>query len=193
MESLTLAPTLAAMAGIGGSAYIAGKRPLITPNPKAARPNSIRVCLSVDLTSSGSTAGISMIGVPGLLVAAASDPQAATRQWKAMYSVGKVVGPAMSLVSLTGYGILAYSQSGQGESWKGYLTAGLLTVGLMPFTVIVMTSTNDALLRIADGGAKGAATEQAVTTLLKQWRGLNMVRSIFPLCGFLVGFWSLLH
>jgi hypothetical protein len=84
---------------------------------------------------------------------------------------------------------VAYQQKGQGQpAWTRYGLAGALTIGIVPFTIIAMTATNNALMQVASGAT--ALGEDATRSLLLKWKGLNMVRSMLPLAGAVVGLWT---
>ncbi|KAJ0162697.1 hypothetical protein CTA2_4162 [Colletotrichum tanaceti] len=60
-----------------------------------------------------------------------------------------------------------------------YAAAGALSLAILPFTLTVMSSTNNALL----AGAQGASTLglSETTELLMRWRTLNAVRGFISL------------
>lgn len=136
---------------------------------------------------------LSLLAVPGLLSADVPS-QLLAKQWEGIFTRGKALGPRMALVSLAGYAYLMYDRRSQGQSYTSYIAAAVLSLGIMPYTIVFMSATNNALLGVAAGGG-GAATktlgESAVRELVTRWKGLNLVRSVFPLVGAVVGLWSL--
>lgn len=132
---------------------------------------------------------MSLLAVPGLLSAAVPS-QALAQQWEGIYTRGKALGPRMALVSLAGYAYLAYDRRSQGQSYAGYIVAAVLSLGIMPYTIVFMSPTNNALLGVA-GGATQTLGESAVRELVSKWKDLNLVRSVFPLVGAVIGLWSL--
>lgn len=151
---------------------------------------------------------LSVLAVPGLLNASPSvAPQALAQQWAGIYNPGKVLGPRFAMLASLGYGYLAYHRSGGRGGGGGagtgawalapFAGAAALTLAIAPWTVLVMDGTNQALLRVAEGGGAGAVVgeeekkKREVAELLARWKGLNLVRSLFPLAGAVIGFWGL--
>lgn len=136
---------------------------------------------------------LSLLAIPGLVSTTTPVPtQLLAQQWAGIYNRGKVLGPQTALFGLLGYSYLAYERNSRGLSWTKFLWAAGLTLGIVPFTAIFMDPTNQALLQVAAGGSVGAATgEGALCELLVKWKGLNLVRSIFPLAGAAFGLWGL--
>lgn len=127
--------------------------------------------------------------MPGLLAGAVPARELAT-QWQTMYNRGKARMPAAALAALVGFAYVAYDQKSQGQlAWKRYGLAAALTIAVVPYTIIGMTATNKALMQVASGAA--ALSEDATRSLLVRWNGLNMVRSMLPLAGAVVGVWTL--
>ncbi|EOO00850.1 hypothetical protein UCRPA7_3694 [Phaeoacremonium minimum UCRPA7] len=101
-----------------------------------------------------------------------------------------MLGPQMALVSMLGYAYLIYDRRSQGQSYSGYAAAAGLSLAIMPYTIILMSPTNNALLGVASGATK-TLSESAVRELLVKWKGLNLVRSVIPFVGAVLGLWSL--
>ncbi|KAI3399970.1 hypothetical protein diail_5126 [Diaporthe ilicicola] len=138
--------------------------------------------------NSGGQAMLSVLAIPGLL--STSSPvstQILAQQWAGLYNRGKVLGPQAAAVSLLGYGYLMYDRSRQSRGWGKYVGAAALTVAIVPFTKFFMDETNQALLGVAAGAAGSSLSSEAVRELLGRWKGLNLVRSLFPLAGALLG------
>lgn len=134
---------------------------------------------------------LSALAIPALLSSSPSVPsQVLAQQWAGIYNRGKALGPQAAAVSLLGYGYLMYDRSRQGRGWGKYVGAAALTVGIVPFTVLFMDTTNQALLGAA-AGAAGSLSSGAVNELLARWRVLNLVRSLLPLAGALLGLYEL--
>lgn len=60
------------------------------------------------------------------------------------------------------------------------LAAAAFTVGIVPYTLIRMSGTNNALLQRAQSTE---ASSQEVSNLTERWSRLNFVRSLLPLAG----------
>lgn len=100
--------------------------------------------------------------------------------------------PIVAVTSLAAFAYTAYDRSRRGLDWKRYATAGALTLAIVPFTLIFMHPTNQALLQIAGGGTTAAVVnDESVRALITKWAGLNLTRSLLPLAGAVVGIWSL--
>ncbi|KAK7743478.1 hypothetical protein SLS53_004012 [Cytospora paraplurivora] len=140
--------------------------------------------------TSGGQAMLSILAVPGLLSTSSSVPsQLLAQQWAGIYNRGKVLGPQAAVVSLLGYGYLVYDRSRQNRGWGDYVGAMALTIGIVPFTLIFMDRTNQALLGVAEGAS--TLQSEVVRELLVRWKGLNLVRSLLPLSGALLGLYGL--
>lgn len=135
---------------------------------------------------------LSLLAIPGLLSTTTPVPnQLLAQQWAGIYNRGKVLGPQTALFGLLGYSYLAYERNSRGLSWSKFLWAAGLTLGIVPFTVIFMDPTNQALLQVAVGGVGAATGEEALRELLIKWKDLNLMRSSFPLAGAALGLWGL--
>lgn len=148
---------------------------------------------------------LSLLAIPGLLSASTSPTsvpvsgQLLAQQWAGIYNRGKVLGPQTAVISLLGYGYLlsqCYGRSNssnssrqQDRSWGGYLGAMGLSMAIVPFTLIVMDPTNQALLAVAEGASSLGL--EAVGELLVRWKWMNLVRSLLPLAGSLLGLYVL--
>lgn len=183
MSGLPATTMLAAAAGILGSAWNSGKSSQVATDTKQAG--------IVKLTwNPGGQAMLSILGIPGLLSATSPVPsQLLAQQWAGIYNRGKVLGPRVAVIAILGYGYLVHDRGRQGRSWGVYLGAMGLTIGIVPFTLVFMDSTNQALLNVAQGAS--ALDFEAVSELLLRWKGLNLIRSLFPMAGALLGLYGL--
>lgn len=133
---------------------------------------------------------LSILAIPGLLSTTTPvSTQVLAQQWAGIYHRGKVLGPQTAILGLLGYGYLAYERSSRGLGWTKFIGAAALTLGMVPFTILFMDPTNQALLKVAAG--VGVMGEGALRELLVKWKGLNLMRSVFPLAGAALGFWGL--
>lgn len=110
------------------------------------------------------------------------------QQWAGLFTRGKALGPSVGLLSASGYGFLARRAASQSSS-RSFLGALVLSIGIVPFTLLVMDTTNRALLRVAAGEDK--LEDGAVRELLSRWRAQNLVRSLLPLTSAALGLWTL--
>jgi hypothetical protein len=141
--------------------------------------------------SLGGIASLSLFTMPGLLSAPVPGELLAT-QWATMFDMGKVAMPTVAVVSVSSFAYTAYDRSRRGRDWKRYAAAGALTLAIVPFTLIFMNGTNLALLQIAGGCAMAEGVDdESVRALISKWAGLNLIRSLLPLAGGVVGLWGL--
>lgn len=132
---------------------------------------------------------LSILAIPGLLAPTTPLPaQALAQQWASIYNNGKVLGPQTAVLSLLGYGYLLYTSRNDTTRWRKFAGAAALSIAIVPFTVLVMDGTNQALLRVASEGGVG---EEMVRVLLVRWKGFNLVRALLPFAGAVIGLWGL--
>lgn len=181
MPGLPPATVIAATVGILGSAWNSGNSP-VRHHPQNTTANKKEL---------GGQAMLSFIAIPGLIGSTSPvTTQALAQQWAGMYNRGKVLGPQVAVLSMLGYGYLVYQRKSQNQpGWGMFAGAAALTLGIVPFTLLFMDTTVQSLLRVAEGTS--VLGETAVKELLVRWKGLNLVRSLFPLAGGVLGFWSL--
>ena len=91
--------------------------------------------------------GLSLIGIPALLKRNVQTDHL-LRQWVCLYNYSHRLLPAISVATLLIYVYVVFKKWTDGESWILYAVAGALTVGIIPFTLIVMLSTNKLLFRL---------------------------------------------
>ncbi|KZT50136.1 DUF1772-domain-containing protein [Calocera cornea HHB12733] len=145
----------------------------------------------------GFTASISILTVPVLYVPSAS---IATKQWARLYGLGAQLGPPMGMSSLALFAYLAWAHSASSLTPRGlaFALAGAFSAANMPWTLLTMLPTNNALMAIAKEPAATTAEvekdpdakkrrEEEVKTLLGRWRWLNAARSVGPTIGALLG------
>ncbi|KZL87109.1 acetyltransferase [Colletotrichum incanum] len=134
----------------------------------------------------GATASLSMFSVPAILQSG-SEPAHALRLWQHIFLNGASTGPKVALVTFLSLAYSAYDRYSQGVAWKPYAIAGVLSLAIVPFTIIFMSSTNNALIAGAQGVKTFGLSE--TTELLTRWRALNFVRSFISLASASVGLW----
>ncbi|KAF4239380.1 hypothetical protein CNMCM6805_005802 [Aspergillus fumigatiaffinis] len=141
---------------------------------------------------SGNMAALSMNAVPSLLRAQKETnlPLTATaKQWREMYEAGKAQNPPIAALTAAAYVYLAVSSRSTAPLFRAapyscaalYTTAAILTLAIVPFTIVAMSKTNDALLKVAgSNGGSSVASDEEVERLLHDWVSLNQVRSFLP-------------
>lgn len=109
-------------------------------------------------------------------------------QWSRVYYSGHRKGPAISITTGLIYAYAAWSKYAAGSPWLVFAVAGATTVSMVPYTWIVMQSTNDALFR-AEARTKSEQVQSwaEAESLVKAWNRFNAVRSLFPLAGAILG------
>ncbi|KAI5458080.1 hypothetical protein BGZ63DRAFT_363440 [Mariannaea sp. PMI_226] len=138
--------------------------------------------------SSGSIASISLIGVPGALLAPSS---AAATIWAEFFARGIALMPKIAATAAVSYLYAAYDARSRGDSWKGFVAGAVLTISIVPYTQIFMSGTN-ALLHAAANGTSSAGVDE-VRSLIGKWASLNLGRSLLPLAGAGLGLVALLQ
>ncbi|KAJ5559910.1 DUF1772-domain-containing protein [Penicillium frequentans] len=145
---------------------------------------------------SGTIASISTITVPALVQSQNEDhksPSLLAKQWKVLYETGKKKAPPIAVAVASSLTYLAWSVRQGGPLYKTtvysrsglYLAAAVLTVGIVPYTLIFMMGTNNALMKKAESTSDA---DKEVPDLIERWNTLNLGRSIFPLAGAICAF-----
>ncbi|KAK3394606.1 hypothetical protein B0H63DRAFT_51959 [Podospora didyma] len=139
---------------------------------------------AIFLSAAGSGAGlaISSFVIPRLLEC----PTPLMLQgWKKTFLRGRATMPLSGAIAAASYFFLAYS----GRGGRAYAYAGALSVGIIPYTLVLMKSTNNALLDAAEqmeadallagGDDKVVVTleqERSAKYLVDHWGMLNLGR-----------------
>lgn len=130
---------------------------------------------------------------------------ALTQQWREIYETGKRQNPPIAALTAASFVYLAVLSSRNTSSpllvFRGapysvagfYASAAVLTVSIVPFTLVAMSSTNNALIDVCEAQNQGApagaaeATDPEIEELLRDWVSLNRLRSLLPLIASLTG------
>ena len=110
-----------------------------------------------------------------------------------MYDNGKAQNPPIAVAVAASFLYLAWSERSGAPLFEqtAYSRSGLfsaaavLTLGMIPYTLLVMTGTNDALLGKAKSAPEISDTE--TSSLIEKWTTLNAVRGCLPLAAAAVG------
>ncbi|KAJ3792531.1 hypothetical protein GGU11DRAFT_693308 [Lentinula aff. detonsa] len=165
----------------------------------SALPPAARIAVGVGLAGSAWCAGAimscSILAVPALtdpnLPAAAAAH--ASCIWHNLYNRGKSTVPPIAISTAAAFAYATYAIPNPfslkliQRSRNLLAVAGLFTVAIVPFTLLLMKSTNDALhakaLAVQERSRKGLDTllDDGTRELLSNWNILNFVRGIFPL------------
>ena len=122
-----------------------------------------------------------------------------------MYDRGKTLVPPLAVCSGVAFATLAYLAA-QKYDWQkhnavqAYGSAAALSFSLIPYTLIVMGSTNGGLISVAEailkqdagGGSDNVQPSTDVIALVQQWSILNLVRGILQLGGAIAGIYGTL-
>ncbi|KAJ5232471.1 hypothetical protein N7468_005427 [Penicillium chermesinum] len=99
------------------------------------------------------------------------------RQWKNLYDLGKSQNPP------------ARSRRGLCFLSALFSAAAALCISIVPYTLVVMKKTNDAL---AMKGSSKSESDSDLVGLLQRWGTLNQLRGVFPtaaaICGLVAAF-----
>lgn len=117
-------------------------------------------------------------------------------QWARLYHYGHICMPtvAVCVAGLYAFVALRY-RAANNKQWLVYGVAGATTISIVPFTLLIMNSTNNTLFRRhALAVASPTTTEDKSTAhdLLVKWAWLHLCRSVFPLAGSILGFYGIL-
>ncbi|KAJ3730550.1 hypothetical protein C8R42DRAFT_10801 [Lentinula raphanica] len=173
-------------------------------------PSAARIAIGVGLTGSawcsGAIIACSILVVPSLIdrelpLAAAAH---ASSIWHHVFNRGKSNLPPSAITSAAAFAYAAYTipnplQLEVIQRSRNLLgVAAALTVAIVPFTLLVMKPTNDALhakaAAVQERSKKGMDTllDDGTKDLLHRWYTLNFIRGVFPLIATGVGIWAVL-
>lgn len=152
----------------------------------------------------GNIAALSMNAAPALLRARSEDRLPTTnvvKLWRNFYESGKSQNPPIAVLTASAFFYLAWSTRSGLPLFRQvarntptlYGTAAILTLGIMPYTIIAMSSTNNALLAKAKLVSEPTAQiSMEIEELVSKWISLNVFRSLLPLAGGLLGIFAAL-
>ncbi|EEQ33058.1 hypothetical protein McanMca71_003772 [Microsporum canis] len=197
----------------------------------------VRTAQVVGLTASGMMAGAiisySTVLIPSITLPAGSGPASydsnhkpgtpishIATQWRHAYNIGKSSMPFCAIGAGSAYAYLAYVfrhettlRVADVRTSNWYLLASGLVMSIIPYTLMVMSPTNNSLLSRAEvtdaeamtgvSKAKEAASRASdskatredveVLNWLKGWAELNVVRGLFPLAATLSALYATLY
>ncbi|RAH73277.1 DUF1772 domain-containing protein [Aspergillus aculeatinus CBS 121060] len=169
----------------------------------AASPFGYRLAHAIGLSGaawlSGNIAALSLISVPALAETQreTSAPQGLiVKLWRKVYDKGKAQNPPVAAATATAFLYLAWSVRAGGPLFRHsqysltglYTTAAILTLSIVPYTIVTMRPTNNALIRLAQTPEDlTSAGVKESSTLLNRWVFLNGIRSLLPLVGGMLG------
>jgi hypothetical protein len=98
--------------------------------------------------------------------------------------------PKVAVPVALSYAYAAYDASSRvahAGGWTGFAVAGALVVGIVPFTLVGMSGVIGKLERALEGSGAEAKSHDETATLIKHWSSLNVLRSLLPLAGSVLG------
>ena len=150
--------------------------------------------------NTGSNIATSLLAIPPLLQ---SPPRLLATQWKELFDRGKAFVVPLTVGSTAAFALLAYLAS-QKElphqtAVQAYVAAALGVFSLVPYTLLVMGSTNDSLYAAGEEVLKQDAAGNTsgkiaidVKAMVQQWSSLNFVRGLLLLGGATAGIYGTL-
>lgn len=120
----------------------------------------------------------------------------AVRLWRKFYESGKSQNPPIAALTASAFFYLAWSTRPASKLGRQvlssapalYSTAAILTLGIVPYTIVTMRGTNNALLAKAELETKPSADSSVeIEELVNKWITLNGIRSLLPLAGGVLG------
>lgn len=158
----------------------------------SAQPLHLPYCFNRLLKPrTGNIAALSLIAVPALTNAQEEkevSPGTAVKLWKKIYDAGKSQNPPVAATTAAAFLYLAWSaRPGIRTTYNPaglYTAAAILTVSIVPYTIVTMRPTNNALIKLAKSQADLTAADVLQSNgLLGRWMVLNGIRSLLPLVG----------
>jgi len=133
---------------------------------------------------------LSAVTIP-VLLETNSDPSHLLSQWARLFYYGHNIMPTTAVAATSLYAYTALRKYAVGRpQWFRYATAGAATISIVPFTLLVMVPTNDALFALH--AAPNMAVLSEVKHLLTKWAWMHVARSVFPLVGAISGLFTVL-
>lgn len=120
------------------------------------------------------------------------------KQWARNFHYGHLIMPPMAIFTCAVHARTAWKRRSAGLDWTGYLMASLITVAIIPFTLIFMATTNDALFglnAVFDSGkhaVEDRSTMALARGLVARWGYLHFCRAVMPVTAAFLGLRTLL-
>lgn len=145
-----------------------------------------------------------MNAVPALLRARSEDNlpiKNMVNLWRNLYESGKSQNPPIAALTASAFFYLAWATRSSSPLFRQvarnsnalYGTAAILTLSIVPYTIVTMSGTNNALLAKTKLDSEPSAEARAeIEELVNKWVSLNGLRSLLPLAGGLLGMFAAL-
>ncbi|SMQ51911.1 unnamed protein product [Zymoseptoria tritici ST99CH_3D7] len=98
------------------------------------------------------------------------------RQWQEVYFRGHRMGPGLAISATLAHGLAAYSADDSTVKWF-FGAAAAASIAVVPYTLLVMLPTNDALHARADAKKDGDGDDEKTLGLIVKWVGMSKVRA----------------
>ncbi|KJX98036.1 hypothetical protein TI39_contig443g00023 [Zymoseptoria brevis] len=108
------------------------------------------------------------------------------RQWQEVYFRGHRMGPALAISATIAHGLAAYSANEGTVKWL-FGGAAAASIAVVPYTLLVMLPTNDALHARADTKKDGDGDGEKTLGLIVKWVGMSKVRANIALLSAVLG------
>ncbi|KOC16368.1 aflLa/ hypB/ hypothetical protein [Aspergillus flavus AF70] len=136
---------------------------------------------------SGAMMSVYGLAMPAFLQTVTQSGQLVGYQ-RRLYQIGTTKGRVLGLTTTLLYMSVSVHQYLTGEPWLVSAAAGFTTISLVPFTEILMASTNNALARLETETNRGVVISgERTEQLVRKWDRFNAVRALFPLAGAVLG------
>ncbi|KAF1809425.1 DUF1772-domain-containing protein [Eremomyces bilateralis CBS 781.70] len=138
--------------------------------------------------------GASFMLVPALKAGPAS---VLVRQWRVAYGIGARSAPPISIVTSLAWAYLASKARHHPATPSGpftfYTLAAVLGPAIVPYTLVVMKSTNGRLSELAAAADKASekVQEKEATQLIEKWKWLNAVRGVSVFSALMCGAYAI--
>ncbi|KAI2613402.1 hypothetical protein GGR54DRAFT_615697 [Hypoxylon sp. NC1633] len=143
----------------------------------------------------GAMGCVSAVFVP-VLIDTNTDASHLLRQWARTFYYGHLILPTICVGACGVYAYSALTKRAAGSKhWSRYAAAGITTITMVPYTWLVMASTNNTLFSLLSSveSSSGVGVDlELVQGLVVRWAWLHVVRTVFPLLGTIVGFRGIL-
>lgn len=158
----------------------------------------------IHITLIGNIAALSMNAAPAMLRARREDHLPVTNMvklWRNLYESGKSQNPPIAALTASAFFYLAWTTRSSSPLFRQvprnstalYGTAAILTLSIVPYTIVTMSSTNNALLAKTKLDSEPPAQASAeIEDIVNDWVTLNGLRSLLPLVGGLLGMFAAL-
>ncbi|KAH8166006.1 hypothetical protein CIB48_g2231 [Xylaria polymorpha] len=138
--------------------------------------------------AAGMGTGLSVFSTPTITTGGASG-EVMARQWRFMFLRGQAIMPTLGVLNAINYWTVAYRYWSRDLEWRGFVAAGVSTFFIVPYTLTFIMGVNKKLLAASERQDK-TLSDASVTSLIKKWGDLNVVRAVVPIIGTGLALWN---